>query len=92
MDHNQLIQEINDSRASQIKEIESMLRLVLDKHSKMQKDNFFIENRSKNDIFTDYCLYLDYDTIKDLAINKYRLGILIKTDFFISENQTEFLK
>lgn len=90
IEYQQRIQAINDSRASLIGEIETISKFYLDKLYQIQQENIIVERWY--DIFPDHCLYLDTDTIKELSSNKYRLGLLIKTDFCISEIQAKYLK
>ena len=92
IDYRQCIQAINDSRANLISEIEAVSKFILDKHSKMPQENISLDSRTEYHIFTDHCLYFDTNTVKDLSSNKYRLGLLIKTDIYISEIQAEYLK
>lgn len=86
------IQAINDTRANLISEIEAVSKFLLDKHSKMHQGNIIRDSRSEHDLFTDQCLYLDADTVMDLSSKKYRLGLLIKSNFNISETQAQFLQ
>ena len=88
----QLIEEeITKSRNLLIDQINLIKKINLDN---LKKTTYTSENQFEEiqDNLLKYCVYLDSETVRSFTFNEDRLGILLVTDFYISESQAKELK
>lgn len=89
----QLIDEMNTTRTRLIKEIKDIqefnIQNCVDNQTINENDNI---NSFKPRLFTRYSFYLPIQSLKNFSIDRNRLGVLITTDFVVSDKQIEALK
>lgn len=80
--------EINQSRKFLINQVNEIKNINLENHNKTT----YPSEQQFEDLCVKFCLYLDSDMVKSFTFNKQRLGILLTTDFYMSESQVNKLR
>lgn len=86
------IKNINDQRASMIIEIKAISDLNLNGAEKLQSTISDGDVIAVEDLFKQYCFYLNMKVLTDFTIEKERLGLLVISDFYVSKDNIDQLK